>query len=947
MKRSKKKKDLATTSEKSLESPSVVAPEEEVSWTRVAVYEAILLVLLIVWAILLPTLRTLPYGAVLSGVCGLVALAMSRFVYPQNPSRAHELAIANGLAAIVFVRPWVDGITFPQYNVYFFWAAALLFMGSIGKVLIYDGVFFHRRFWVLPSIFLVVTGVGLLWTIQFDNSYRYWINWLGYTFLFLTVITSCRSRVSLGIVVAALLCVGVAESIYAAWNIKYQIPQIRAVVERSPEILAQQVGNAANRPELLHRLYSNRAFGTFLFANALAAFLILVIPTSAGVLVSRVTRLRKVKKTGTQDESSRRVSKEVRQQRGFVLGIVTGDAAAAAVFAWLVALLITFGLVFLFGLQLFAQNSPPSRGTLLALSSVFIPIAIAVLTWWTVKKKGLPLFWLYAQVAMACSALFVCSYALILTVSRGGMLALALSTFITVFILFASRMRGWRHAKSDSNVVTMLAALLICLGMSAFFASGVLNPVFANETMSEPQNTASASATQAASVQGRPISPAELMSPLTFALRVGYWEVGLRILKDYWFRGIGLGNFGVIYPRYQFLGAGDVKQAHNDYLQIFCETGILGVLVFCAFWGSILFYGVRVLQRTKDAGNKLFAAGLFGGVFAFLLHSLVDFNFYNPSLATFQYLMAGLLVAWGGLCKEGNRLPEPSPRYLARAIGVLSVLIAAVFSVGTMGLRAVDQVLADPPTINARLSTAEFLLKNCKPDSPVPSQPLRIPYRFVKALVGSDNVAMSFGKVVGPPQNLAGILSKGDGKAARTGFEEFVVTDREKAYVAARNAVAQWLERAKRVDEAYPHSPDLAAHIFQWYDLLTAQQKPMTDERRRLLDKCLFWTREIVRRSPMQAVNYELLGRILWLRAGAEESPRRPELFREAVDAYRRSAELYPTSREIWTRYGQRLVQYGKALQESSNADMRAEASKYIEEGEKALQYAETLPARE
>jgi hypothetical protein len=56
--------------------------------------------------------------------------------------------------------------------------------------------------------------------------------------------------------------------------------------------------------------------------------------------------------------------------------------------------------------------------------------------------------------------------------------------------------------------------------------------------------------------------------------------------EDNLLAGVGLGNFGTVYPKYQYLGAGDVKPAHNDYLQVLAELGVPGLVAFLWLWAA-------------------------------------------------------------------------------------------------------------------------------------------------------------------------------------------------------------------------------------------------------------------------------------------------------------------------------------------------------------------------
>jgi len=113
-------------------------------------------------------------------------------------------------------------------------------------------------------------------------------------------------------------------------------------------------------------------------------------------------------------------------------------------------------------------------------------------------------------------------------------------------------------------------------------------------------------------------------------MRWTYWKAALGIIKLKFFTGSGLGNFNLPYARY----------AHNAYLQIFAETGIVGILAF--LW---LIYKLlkTVFLRLSRNNQDFLLSGLLVANLAFLLHNLVDFTFSLPEVNLTWWLLAGIL----------------------------------------------------------------------------------------------------------------------------------------------------------------------------------------------------------------------------------------------------------------------------------------------------------------
>ena len=71
-------------------------------------------------------------------------------------------------------------------------------------------------------------------------------------------------------------------------------------------------------------------------------------------------------------------------------------------------------------------------------------------------------------------------------------------------------------------------------------------------------------------------------------VREGYWRGALAMARDYPLGGVGLGTFGVHFPRYRPLLAHPAQEAHNDYLQVLAELGVPGLVAFLLLWAAYL-----------------------------------------------------------------------------------------------------------------------------------------------------------------------------------------------------------------------------------------------------------------------------------------------------------------------------------------------------------------------
>jgi len=96
----------------------------------------------------------------------------------------------------------------------------------------------------------------------------------------------------------------------------------------------------------------------------------------------------------------------------------------------------------------------------------------------------------------------------------------------------------------------------------------------------------------------------------TFSGRTGIWEAAFGLGLERPFIGYGYRTFWVgesAAEVYRRLGAGlqHVGGAHNGYLDLWLETGLVGVLLVMWIFGLMLWRGIKVLAADADALNML------------------------------------------------------------------------------------------------------------------------------------------------------------------------------------------------------------------------------------------------------------------------------------------------------------------------------------------------------
>jgi O-antigen ligase len=109
--------------------------------------------------------------------------------------------------------------------------------------------------------------------------------------------------------------------------------------------------------------------------------------------------------------------------------------------------------------------------------------------------------------------------------------------------------------------------------------------------------------------------------------------------------GVGWGNFTAIFGLGDPGFIADKAQAHNLYLQLLSETGVVGFLAFFYLVVRSWKQALRQWRRSEDFIDRALAFGVQGALLAVLAHGFVDFLFdTNPQYGTLFWALLALLV---------------------------------------------------------------------------------------------------------------------------------------------------------------------------------------------------------------------------------------------------------------------------------------------------------------
>ncbi|MDH3346979.1 MAG: O-antigen ligase family protein [Desulfobulbaceae bacterium] len=139
------------------------------------------------------------------------------------------------------------------------------------------------------------------------------------------------------------------------------------------------------------------------------------------------------------------------------------------------------------------------------------------------------------------------------------------------------------------------------------------------------------------------------------------WLDSLEIIYNFPLFGIGFGSFLTIYPAYRSLpGHSIFDHAHNDYIELLTDGGLIASLLLFCFFLSLLQAVRHIVRKRRDPYAQMLSYGVFCSIFALLIHSFTDFNFHNGANAFYFFFYCGLLVS----VSSTRRFPKPRNKYL-------------------------------------------------------------------------------------------------------------------------------------------------------------------------------------------------------------------------------------------------------------------------------------------
>lgn len=199
-----------------------------------------------------------------------------------------------------------------------------------------------------------------------------------------------------------------------------------------------------------------------------------------------------------------------------------------------------------------------------------------------------------------------------LSYSRGGIISLCIS------LCFLAAMLFFRNARRENFVLFPMSMILI------LFSVGWFGWDFIFDRFEKIRNA----------------------EGLIHDMRLVIWGDSMNIIRDFLLSGTGLGTFIDIYPGYRSAPGNLIfNHAHNDYLELFANAGLIGAGLMLWFMISIFHTTIKAFRIRRDSYSILLCLACMTGIISILLHSITDFNLNNGANGLYFFFLIGLMVS--------------------------------------------------------------------------------------------------------------------------------------------------------------------------------------------------------------------------------------------------------------------------------------------------------------
>lgn len=173
--------------------------------------------------------------------------------------------------------------------------------------------------------------------------------------------------------------------------------------------------------------------------------------------------------------------------------------------------------------------------------------------------------------------------------------------------------------------------------------------------------------------------------------RLEIWNQSLPLLRDIFATGSGLGTFTSLFPSYskfQIYGHSFLYHAHNDYLEVLSDLGLIGFGLLGWFLFSIARSAFTGFRKRRDSFARYLFIAAGAGIAAQLLHLTIEYNLQSGAVGITFYTLLALLVSGGHTrfrsSNHKNSRSTTLPSYSSAKPLVALIVVSSLLLVGSL-----------------------------------------------------------------------------------------------------------------------------------------------------------------------------------------------------------------------------------------------------------------------
>jgi O-antigen ligase/tetratricopeptide (TPR) repeat protein len=254
------------------------------------------------------------------------------------------------------------------------------------------------------------------------------------------------------------------------------------------------------------------------------------------------------------------------------------------------------------------------------------------------------------HILIGTSALLI-MVSIFVSLSRGAMISMSISLILFSFLLLR------RKISRGNTIVIMGIVMLATLAISWFGWDQIL------DRFAKLKNA-----------QG-----------IIYQSRLDFWKDSKQIIDDFTLTGSGMGTFIHIYPPYKSLiDNRTLTHAHNDYLELLVEGGMISFFLVTAFLITLFYKTYTRFLTRRDAFSIYLYMGSLTAMTSILIHSFTDFNMHIGANGLWFFFVAGLGVSSANTnIRRQNTFTRLKPVLSSFQKG-LFISLATLFAVGAI-----------------------------------------------------------------------------------------------------------------------------------------------------------------------------------------------------------------------------------------------------------------------